>query len=89
MGDAMNGMNQNENPLAEENSPSEVSALVMHIRCSQLNEDIPLDLLHVNPSLSDEMIRDSVERYLQLASGTLDSCSVERHVNGNMSLLAS
>lgn len=79
---------QNEKPLAEEVTTTEISPLVMHVRCAQSSEDIPLDILHVNPSLSDEMIREAVERHLQLDSGALENCEVERHVNGNLSILS-
>ncbi len=79
---------QNDNPLAEEITTTELSALVMHVRCAQSSEDIPLDILHVNPSLSDEMIREAVARHLRIDSGALENCEIERHVDGNMSILS-
>lgn len=79
---------QNDNPLAEEVTTTELSPLVMHVRCAQSSEDIPLDILHVNPSLSDEMIREAVARFLKIDFGALENCEVERHVNGNMSILS-
>lgn len=39
----------------------EASGLVMHVRSGEKEEDIPLEALHVNPSLSDELIREKVE----------------------------
>lgn len=79
---------ESQSKLAEEQTPSEISPLVMHVRCEQASEDVPLDILHVNPSLADEMIREAVEKYFKLKSGCLETCSVERHVNGNMSVLS-
>lgn len=72
---------------APEQAPSdELSGLLMHVRYAGNSKDIPLDILHINPSLSDEAIREAVAVHLDLKAGSLDGCIVERHVNGNMTI---
>lgn len=61
-------------------------ALVIHVRVMGRSRDISLNTLDIGASSSDEVIRDSVARFMELEPAQLRHTVIERHENGNMTL---
>ncbi len=61
-------------------------ALVIHVRIMVRSRDISLDTLDIGANSSDEVIRDSVARFMELEPAQLRHTVIERHANGNITL---
>ncbi|HEY9716516.1 MAG TPA: hypothetical protein V6C69_03525 [Trichormus sp.] len=61
-------------------------ALVIHVRIMGRSRDIALSTLDIGANSSDEVIRDSVARFMEVAPAQLRNTVIERHEGGNMTL---
>ena len=58
----------------------------VHIRVDGRSFDVPADRLGITEASSDEQIKQSVSRYLEIPANRLNDTVIDRHPNGNWTL---
>ena len=59
---------------------------VIHVRVQGRSRDVALDMLDIGQGSSDEAVRESLARFLELDPALFKDTVIERHENGNMTL---
>lgn len=59
---------------------------VLHVRVQGRSREIALDLLDISTASPDDVIKESVARFMELTPAAFRFTVVERHDNGNMTI---
>lgn len=78
--------NNDARQLYDRATNTEQNQLVLHVRAMGRSRDISLDALDINPSSTDEVIRQAVARFMDVSEAELRGTIIERHENGNLTL---
>ena len=68
------------------NRNDSVNTAVLHVRIQGRSREIALDLLDISTASSDDVVKNSVARFMELSPDLFKHTVVERHDNGNMTL---